>query len=58
MYEGYWGLAEKPFENTPDPRFLYHSRQHEEALMRLVYVVREAKGAGMLSGVFGCEKQF
>jgi type II secretory pathway predicted ATPase ExeA len=56
MYEKYWGLAEKPFENTPDPRFLYHSRQHEEALMRLVYVVREAKGAGMLSGVFGCGK--
>lgn len=56
MYEKYWGLAEKPFENTPDPRFLYQSKQHEEALTRLVYVVREGKGAGMLSGVFGCGK--
>lgn len=56
MYEEHWGLAEKPFENTPDPRFLYRSRQHQEALTRLIYVVREAKGAGMLSGVFGCGK--
>ncbi len=36
MYEEYWGLKEKPFENTPDPRFLYRSPQHEEGLMRLV----------------------
>lgn len=56
MYEAHWGLAEKPFENTPDPRFLYYSQWHEEALMRLVYVVRKGKGAGMLTGVFGCGK--
>ncbi|MCK4261605.1 AAA family ATPase [bacterium] len=56
MYEEYWGLKEKPFENTPDPRFLYHSPQHEEALMRLLYAVEERKGAGMLTGVFGCGK--
>ncbi|MDI6839374.1 MAG: AAA family ATPase [bacterium] len=56
MYEAYWGLKEKPFENTPDPRFLYHSPQHDEALSRFIYVVREEKGAGMLTGVFGCGK--
>jgi len=56
MYEEYWGLKEKPFENTPDPRFFYRSPQHEEALGRLLYVVREGKGAGMLTGVFGCGK--
>jgi type II secretory pathway predicted ATPase ExeA len=56
VYEGYWGLKEKPFQNTPDPRFLYHSSQHEEALMRLVYTVREQAGAAMLTGVFGCGK--
>ena len=56
MYEEYWGLTTKPFENTPDPRFLYHSFQHEEGLSRLLYVVREGKGAGMLTGVFGCGK--
>ncbi|MCD5390580.1 AAA family ATPase [candidate division NPL-UPA2 bacterium] len=56
MYEEYWGLKEKPFENTPDPRFLYRSEQHEEALMRLLYAVEERKGAAMLTGVFGCGK--
>jgi len=45
-----------PFENTPDPRFLYYSPQHEEGLSRLLYVVQQHKGAGMLTGVFGCGK--
>lgn len=56
MYEEYWGLKEMPFENTPDPRFLYHSPQHEEGLSRLLYVVERRKGAGILTGVFGCGK--
>jgi type II secretory pathway predicted ATPase ExeA len=56
MYESYWGLREKPFQNTPDPRFLYHSTQHEESLTRLIYTVRERMGAAMLTGVFGCGK--
>jgi type II secretory pathway predicted ATPase ExeA len=56
MYENYWGLKEKPFENTPDPRFLYYSQQHREALARLLYVVREHKGAALLTGEFGSGK--
>ncbi len=56
MYEEYWGLSEMPFENTPDPRFLYYSPQYEEGLSRLLYVVERRKGAGMLTGVFGCGK--
>jgi len=56
MYEAYWGLTEPPFENTPDPRFLYLSKQHEEGLTRLFYVVKSRKGAGMMTGVFGCGK--
>lgn len=56
MYTQYWGLQRKPFDNTPDPEFLYHSSQHEEALARLLYAVRERKGAAILSGVFGCGK--
>jgi type II secretory pathway predicted ATPase ExeA len=56
MYEKYWNLNEKPFENTPDPKFLYLSSQHEEALSRLIYVVKQNKGAGLLTGVFGCGK--
>lgn len=56
MYEKYWGLRKKPFENTPDPEFFYHSSQHEEALARLLYAIRERKGAAVLTGVFGCGK--
>jgi general secretion pathway protein A len=56
MYEQYWNLKEKPFENTPDPRFLYNSPQHEEGLNRMLYVVKERKGAGLLTGVYGCGK--
>ncbi len=56
MYELYWGLKEKPFENTPSPRFYYASTQHQEACARLLYCIRERKGAGVLTGVFGCGK--
>lgn len=56
MYESYWGLNVKPFENTPDPRFYYASPQHEEASARMLYCIRERKGAGVLTGVFGCGK--
>lgn len=56
MYEKYWGLKESPFENTPDPRFLYYSKEHEEALSRLLYTLERRKGSAMLTGVFGCGK--
>lgn len=56
MYKEYWKLTEKPFENTPDPRFFYHSPDHEEALMRIQYVIRERKGAGLLTGEYGSGK--
>jgi general secretion pathway protein A len=56
LYEEYWGLHALPFENVPDPRFLYRSSQHEEALMRLVYATKSQKGAAMLTGEIGCGK--
>ena len=56
MYLDHWQLQEKPFENTPNPRFLFHSSQHDEAFVRMLYVIRERKGAGMLTGTFGCGK--
>ncbi len=56
MYESYWGLREKPFENTPNPNFFYHSQEHEEAFGRLIYAIRERKGAAMISGDYGCGK--
>lgn len=56
MYESYWGLTEPPFSLTPDPRFLYLSRSHEDALMLLHYSVTRNKGAAMLSGDIGLGK--
>ncbi len=56
MYKKYWNLTEKPFQNTPDTRFIYYSAQHEDALMKLTYCVTERMGAGMMTGVFGCGK--
>jgi len=56
MYKEYWNLSEKPFENTPDPKFFYESPQHEEGIARLLYGVQERKGAAMLTGIFGCGK--
>lgn len=56
MYEKYWNLKEKPFENTPDPKFIYYDSQHKEGISRLLYAVREQKGAALLTGIFGCGK--
>lgn len=56
MYTEYWNLREKPFELTPDQKYVYYSREHEEALMRLCYTVKELKGAMLLTGHYGCGK--
>ncbi|MFH1492656.1 MAG: AAA family ATPase [Candidatus Omnitrophota bacterium] len=56
MYTEYWSIKDKPFENTPDPRFIYYSSKHEEALSRMLYCIREKKGAGMLTGDYGSGK--
>lgn len=56
MYEKYWGLQEAPFSLTPDPRFLYMSRSHEDALMMLHYAITRNKGAAMLAGDIGLGK--
>jgi type II secretory pathway predicted ATPase ExeA len=56
VYLDYWGLREKPFENTPDPRFIYYSIRHKEALLNLLYTVNENKGAALLTGDIGCGK--
>jgi type II secretory pathway predicted ATPase ExeA len=56
MYESYWGLSDKPFRNTAEPKYLYLSSQHEEAFARLKYGISESLGCVVLSGVFGCGK--
>ncbi|MBN1273903.1 MAG: AAA family ATPase [Candidatus Aminicenantes bacterium] len=56
MYKQYWNLKEKPFENTPDPRFIFLSNEHMEATRRLLYSIEENKGAALLTGIYGCGK--
>jgi len=56
MYEKYWGFNEAPFENVPDPSFLYESPQHKEALSRMLYGISRRKGCIMLSGEVGSGK--
>ena len=56
MYLDYWELKEPPFENTPDPRFLYPSEQHREVLRQLLYAIGEEKGCALLTGEYGCGK--
>ena len=56
MYTEYWELDRKPFENTPDPAFFYLSAEHADALDRFVYLIQERKGAGLLTGEYGCGK--
>jgi general secretion pathway protein A len=56
MHESYWGLNEPPFSLTPDPRFLFMSKAHEDALMLLHYAITRNKGAAMLSGDIGLGK--
>ncbi|MGE5124818.1 MAG: ExeA family protein [Betaproteobacteria bacterium] len=55
MYEEYWGLREKPFRKTPDPRYLYLNDTYEEALERLLYAVEEMELA-LLTGEVGSGK--
>jgi general secretion pathway protein A len=56
MFLDYWGLVKEPFINVPDPEFLFPSSKHEEALMRLLYVVQGHRGAIVLTGDIGCGK--
>lgn len=51
MYKGFYGLKEKPFSKTPDPRFLFLSKGHEEALARLLYAVEEREPALLTGGI-------
>ncbi len=55
MYDGYWGLSERPFRKTPDPRYLFLNESYEEALERLLFAVEEMELA-LLTGEVGSGK--
>jgi general secretion pathway protein A len=56
MYETFFGFKEKPFNITPDPKYLYLSEQHEEAIAHLLYGIHERGGFVVITGEIGTGK--
>ena len=56
MYTTHFGLTEPPFSITPDPRYVYMSERHREALAHLVYGIGETGGFVQLTGEIGTGK--
>ena len=56
MYQSYWQLAQKPFENCSDPRFYYPCESHQAALLKLRYAIENHRHAALLAGAAGLGK--
>ncbi len=56
MYEVYWQLKERPFENAADPRFYYPAESHQAAILKLRYAVENRSGGALLAGPSGSGK--
>jgi len=56
VYTQFFGLTEKPFSITPDPRYLYMSRRHADALAHLIYGISQSGGFIQLTGEVGTGK--
>jgi general secretion pathway protein A len=56
MYNQFYGLREKPFALSPDPRFLYLSDSHREALAHLLYGIEQGEGFIAITGEVGTGK--
>jgi general secretion pathway protein A len=56
MYLDFFSLKEKPFALSPDPRFLFYSPSHKEALSQMIYTVSEGYGFMVLTGEVGTGK--
>ena len=56
MYEEFYGLAEKPFSLTPNPRYVFYSEHYRAALEHLLYGLREKEGFMLLTGMVGTGK--
>lgn len=56
VYDSFYEFRAAPFTLSPDPRFLFPSRQHREALAGLTYAVRDGKGFAVLTGEVGTGK--
>ncbi len=56
MYEDYYGLTEKPFSLTPDPKYLYRSQSHADAFELLQYAIQRREGFAVITGDIGTGK--
>ncbi|MFB3926458.1 MAG: ExeA family protein [Syntrophales bacterium] len=56
MYTRFYGLKERPFEISPDPRFLFLGENHKEALAHLIYAVKAGKSFTVITGEVGTGK--
>ena len=56
MYTQYFGLKENPFALSPDPRYLYLSQRHQDALAHLMYGITSGGGFVQLTGEVGTGK--
>src|SRR4026207_1800520 len=56
VYLDFYGLKEPPFNITPNPRYLFYSGKHREALNHLLYGIRERKGFVQITGEVGAGK--
>jgi general secretion pathway protein A len=56
MYESYFHLKEKPFSISPDPRFIYLTAQHQEALSKVQYAISQRMGVSAIYGDIGAGK--
>ena len=56
MYAAYFGLKENPFNLSPEPRYLFLSQQHRDALNCMIYGIKEKKGFVLISGGIGLGK--
>ncbi len=56
MYSYFFGFSEKPFNVTPDPKFLFLTESHQEALSSMVYGIKERRGFISISGEVGTGK--
>lgn len=56
MFEKFYGLTENPFNLTPDPKYLFLSEVHKEALAHLKYGIAERKGFVLITGEVGAGK--
>jgi type II secretory pathway predicted ATPase ExeA len=56
MYENYWQLRQKPFDNCCDPQFYFPGQSHQAALLKLRYAIENRRGGAILAGPSGSGK--